>query len=95
MKHSIKLVLLTGIIGVSSYAIADDASSSMSSSTNNSTNKTQMMKDCMAKQKAANSGMTHEAMKTTCKNQVYNKTQNGNDLATGPQAGTPQTKPQE
>jgi hypothetical protein len=48
----------------------------------------------MAKQKATNSGMTHAAMKTTCKNQISGKGKNGNDLASGPQAqGQNQSQP--
>jgi hypothetical protein len=47
------------------------------------------MKQCMARQKATNSGLTHLQMQTTCKNEMKsNKThKEGNDLATGTQAG--------
>lgn len=85
MKHAIELIALSGFIALSAQAIADDTSSSTSSQT--TMDKSQAMKDCMAKQKATNSGLTHEQMKTTCKNEVSGKkTQDGNDLATGPQA---------
>jgi hypothetical protein len=86
MKHTIELVVLSGFIALSAQAFADDASSNTSSQAT-TMDKSQAMKDCMAKQKATNSGLTHEQMKTTCKNEVSGKkTQDGNDLATGPQA---------
>jgi hypothetical protein len=86
MKHAIELVVLSGFIALSAQAIADETSSSDTSS-QTTMDKSQAMKDCMAKQKATNSGLTHEQMKTTCKNEVSGrKTQDGNDLATGPQA---------
>lgn len=86
MKHAIKLVILSGLIAVSAQVMAADASSDTSTKTSDNA---QAMKDCMAKQKATNSSMTHEAMKTTCKNEVSGKGKKGNDLASGPQ-GQPQ-----
>jgi hypothetical protein len=92
MKHAIKFMVLSGLIAVSAQAMADNSSSD--TSTNTTAEKTQAMKDCMAKQKATNSGMTHAAMKTTCKNQISGKGKNGNDLASGPQAqGQNQSQP--
>jgi hypothetical protein len=77
MKIIFKALVLTGLFGVVGSAIADDSS----------TQKSQQMKDCMAKQKAANSGMTQEAMKTVCKNEAKgSQTKDGNDLATAPQS---------
>jgi hypothetical protein len=86
MKHAIGLIVLSGCIALSAQAIADDTSTDTSSQST-TMDKSQAMKDCMAKQKATNSGLTHEAMKTTCKNEISGKkTKDGNDLATGPQA---------
>jgi hypothetical protein len=88
MKHTIELVVLSGLIALSAQAIAGETPSDSSSDTSQSTTmaKSQAMKDCMAKQKATNSGLTHEAMKTTCKNEASGKkTKDGNDLATGTQ----------
>ena len=63
---------------VHAYSSADEAPAQ---------SKHQMMKDCMAKQKAANTGMTQEAMKTVCKNEAKgSQTKDGNDLATAPQS---------
>jgi len=47
------------------------------------------MKRCMARQKSTNSSMTHEAMQTTCKNEMKQQKlqQQGQDLATGTQNG--------
>jgi len=45
------------------------------------------MKQCMARQKATNSGLTQEAMHTTCKNEMKQQKmqQQGQDLAPGTQ----------
>jgi hypothetical protein len=54
------------------------------------------MKQCMARQKATNSGLTHEAMQTTCKNEMKQQKlqQQGQDLGTGTQNGS-QTPPKD
>ena len=84
MKSMINTVLVAGLVICGSQAIADDSPSTSQS-------KDQMMKECMAKQKATNSSMTQEAMETVCKNQIEKKQKEGNDLATGPQANKPQS----
>jgi hypothetical protein len=84
MKSMISTVVVAGLVFFGTQAIADDSPTT-------SVNKDQMMKDCMAKQKATNSSMTQEAMETVCKNQIEKKQKDGNDLATGPQANKPQT----
>ena len=65
-------------------------------SSDNTDNKNETMKQCMSRQKATNSGLTHMQMQTTCKNEMKaNKTRKeGNDLATGPQAGDKQPQDQ-
>ena len=59
-------------------------------SNSGSSNKAETMKQCMARQKATNSGMTHEAMQTTCKNEMKQQKlqQQGQDFATGTQNGS-------
>jgi hypothetical protein len=80
MKIIYKTLVLGGLFGLMGNAIADDASTQKSQHS-------QQMKDCMAKQKAANAGMTQEAMKTVCKNEAKgSQTKDGNDLATAPQS---------
>jgi hypothetical protein len=83
MKGIINTVVVAGLVIFGSQAIADDSPPTSQS-------KDQMMKDCMAKQKATNSSMTQEAMETVCKNQIAKQPKEGNDLATGPQANKPQ-----
>jgi|HubBroStandDraft_4_1064222.scaffolds.fasta_scaffold2198249_1 hypothetical protein len=83
MNRKLYPLILSGLSVVAAYqAFADD-------SPNTSANKDQQMKDCMAKQKATNSGMTQTAMETVCKNQIEKQQKDGNDLATGPQANKP------
>jgi hypothetical protein len=54
--------------------------------------KTHTMKDCMAKQKSMNAGMTQAAMETVCKNETKgNGAKDGNDLATGTKQNTDPT----
>jgi hypothetical protein len=84
MRSIITSLVVTGLVFFGTQAISQDSPAT-------SANKEQMMKDCMAKQKATNSSMTQEAMETVCKNQIEKKQKDGNDLATGPQANKPQT----
>jgi hypothetical protein len=84
MTYKMTTALLAGIVSVSGLAIADN-------STPTPTQKEQKMKDCMARQKASNSSLTQAAMETVCKNEAKNgQTKDGNDLATAPQAPSPQ-----
>jgi hypothetical protein len=46
--------------------------------------KHQMMKDCMAKQKASESGRPREEMKKSCKDVTKTEKQNAHDAATPP-----------
>lgn len=82
MKGILNPIIVAGLVMVGAQAIADEP-------TPTATNKDQMMKDCMAKQKATNSSMTQSAMETVCKNQIEKQQKDGNDLATGPQANKP------
>jgi hypothetical protein len=84
MTHKMTTALLVGLVSISGLAIADD-------STPTPTQKEQRMKDCMARQKATNSSMTQAAMETVCKNEAKKgQTKDGNDLATAPQAPSPE-----
>jgi hypothetical protein len=83
MKSMTHTIIAAGLVIFGSQAIAGDPPSTSQS-------KDQMMKECMAKQKATNSSMTQEAMETVCKNQIEKRQKDGNDLATGPQAKNPQ-----
>lgn len=84
MKSMINTIIVAGLVIFGSQAISADSPSPAPS-------KDQMMKDCMAKQKATNSSMTQSAMETVCKNQIEKQQKDGNDLATGPQANKPQS----
>jgi hypothetical protein len=83
MKHTVGAILFAAFMAMGAQVLADDSTSSA----NNAAKSNQAMKDCMAKQKATNSSMTQDAMKTVCKNEAKkNKDNGGNDLATGTQA---------
>ncbi len=62
------VLLLCGPLSVGVDASADDASGVQSSH--------QLMKDCMAKQKASESGKTHAEMRKACKDVTKNEKQN-------------------
>jgi hypothetical protein len=88
----------SGLMAVGSYALAQSDTSAQATpsssdsgySNSGSSNKPETMKECMARQKATNAGMTHEAMHTTCRNEMKQQKlqQQGQDLATGTQNGS-------
>jgi hypothetical protein len=85
MKRKLYPLILAGLgAGAAQQTFADDAPGAAAS-------KDQQMQECMAKQKATNSGMTQTAMETVCKNQIEKQQKDGNDLATGPQANKPKS----
>jgi hypothetical protein len=85
MKTPMVSIALAALVVVGAQAMADDSSTT----SNPSADKAQMMKDCMARQKATNSSMTQAAMETVCKNEIKgNGQKDGNDLATGPKPNT-------
>ena len=107
MKLILMSAAFTGLIAVGSYAVAQSdppqsAQPAQSTaggtdySNSGSSNKAETMKQCMARQKATNSGLTHEAMQTTCKNEMKQQKlqQQGQDLGTGTQNGS-QTQPKD
>jgi len=107
MKRILMSAAFTGLIAVGSYAVAQSdppqsAQPAQSTaggtdySNSGSSNKAETMKQCMARQKATNSGLTHEAMQTTCKNEMKQQKllQQGQDLGTGTQNGS-QTQPKD
>jgi hypothetical protein len=80
MNNSMMSLALAALVAISAQAVADDSSTSK-----NSADKSQTMKECMERQKAMNSSLTHSAMETVCKNEAKGTgTKDGNDLATGP-----------
>ncbi len=58
-------LILTGAIGLSMPALADDAPSDQPVKSH-----ARLMHDCMAKQKAQHSGATSKAMKATCREEI-------------------------
>jgi hypothetical protein len=98
MKRILMSAAFAGMIAVGSYAAAqsDPAQTPQSQSTGSdysnsgSGGKPETMKQCMARQKSTNSGMTQEAMKTTCKNEMKQQKlqQKGQDLGSGTQSGS-------
>jgi hypothetical protein len=97
MKNIFIAATVAGVFAAFAGAIAQDQTQPSTQTTqqdNNVNAKAMSMKECMARQKAANSGLTNLQMQTTCKNEAKaSKTRkSGNDLATGPQAGDQQPK---
>jgi hypothetical protein len=73
------MLLLGAALACASNAHADDASGVPSTH--------QLMKDCMAKQKASESGKTRADMRKACKDVTKNEKQNDQRAASDPQAG--------
>jgi hypothetical protein len=111
MKRILMNAALVGMLAPGSYAVAQtdqtqqsgqsaqamQSSADSGYSNSGSSTKPETMKECMARQKSTNSGMTHEAMHTTCKNEMKQQKlhQQGQDLATGPQdSSQTQSRPQ-
>lgn len=94
MKRSLIAIGLMGLVMAGTQAVSQDSSSDQQKKPAMS-HKTMShkMKKCIERQKATNSGMTQEAMETTCRNEAKGDgTKNGNDLASGPKAKTPDEK---
>ena len=94
MKPVLIAAALAALVSAGPSAMAQTQSGSQPTQTDNNSdaagNKSdEAMKQCMARQRATNSGLTDRQMKTTCKNEMKgDKTRKeGNDLATGPQSG--------
>src|SRR3979490_1708811 len=82
MNASLKIVVLTTLIAAFAPAMADDAPSAPPVKSPKA-----QMDDCMAKQRAAHSGMTEKAMRKACQNQLQNL-QNHPSIPVSPN-GTP------
>jgi hypothetical protein len=89
VNRKLMSLLLAGMMGCAVQAFADDT-------TMNSSQKTpqqkQMMKDCMAQQKAKDSSMSMADMKKTCHNQMKMQMQKDGSMPASPAMST--TKPQ-
>jgi hypothetical protein len=79
MKGLMASCLFTILMGAGLQAMADDPPSSSDSSSTPTMNTHQMMKDCMAKQKAANNGMSVQDMRKSCKDQIKAKVDHPDD----------------
>lgn len=67
MNASLKIVAVTALFAASAPAFADDAPSAQPVKSHKA-----QMNECMAKQRAAHSGMSEKAMRKTCHNQLQN-----------------------
>jgi hypothetical protein len=65
MKRTLAPLLVLGLVFVGSQALADDSPTARPNQTNR-----ELMKQCMADQKANNSGASAADMKKTCKDQI-------------------------
>jgi hypothetical protein len=68
MNRSICALLITVVMGAG-VAMADDTSTPADQAPQK-TDQKQFVKDCMAKAKAANNGMSEQDMKKSCKDQL-------------------------
>lgn len=94
MKQVLITAALAALVSAGPCAVAQTQPGSQPTQTDTNADSAgnkndEAMKQCMARQKATNSGLTDMQMKTTCKNELKgDKTRKeGNDLATGPQSG--------
>jgi hypothetical protein len=89
VNRKLMSLLLAGMMGCAVQAFADDTSMSPSQMT---PQHKQMMKDCMAQQKAKDSSMSVAEMKKTCHNQMMMQMQKDGSMPASPPMST--TKPQ-
>jgi hypothetical protein len=82
MNRMIGTLMVVGAMGVGMQAMAEDPSSTTSNTASGANMNThQMMKDCMAKAKASNNGMSEQDMKKSCKDQVKAKVDHPDDTS--------------
>ena len=83
MKWLLASMAVAGLLGAGAAAFADDAAAPAPAT------KHQMMKDCMAKQKASESGLPKEQMKKACKDVTGTEKQNADKAAASNAAENP------
>jgi hypothetical protein len=79
MNRTISMLAVAALFPFAMQAVADNTSTDQSTQT--SAHK-QFMKECMAKAKAANNGMSEEDMKKACKDQLKSTMGNPNQPVT-------------
>ncbi|HUE09380.1 MAG TPA: hypothetical protein VMQ54_00510 [Steroidobacteraceae bacterium] len=84
MKWFLASMAVAGLLGGGAASFADDAAASAPAPAQAPApaTKHQMMKDCMAKQKASESGMPKEQMKKACRDVTATEKQNADKAAT-------------
>jgi hypothetical protein len=82
MRGSISAVVLTALTGLGVQAIADDTNSDRPVQSHK-----QMMKDCVAKERAANTTASTESLKKTCEEKI--KSYNDHPSETNPPPANP------
>jgi hypothetical protein len=82
MKWFLASMAVAGLLGGGTASFADDAAAAAPAPAAASVTKHQMMKDCMAKQKASESGMPKEQMKKACRDVTATEKQNADKAAT-------------
>jgi uncharacterized protein YdgA (DUF945 family) len=85
MNRMIGTLMIVGAVGAGMQAMADEPSSTSSNDSGATMNTHQtmhhMMKDCMAKAKASNNGMSEQDMKKSCKDQIKAKVDHPDDTS--------------
>jgi hypothetical protein len=83
MSRLFTLLVCTGLLCGGVRSMADDAQMAPAPTTPPAVSKHQMMKDCMAKQKASESGVPAEDMRKNCRDLTKTEKQN-QDRGTAP-----------
>lgn len=81
MNRTMTSIVFAGLVALSAQVLADDSTPTM-------TQKHQMMKECMARQKAKDSSVSKADMKAACKNEMSMK-KDASDRTTDGQTDTP------
>jgi hypothetical protein len=91
MKWFLASMAVAGLLGGGAASFADDAAASAPAPAPAPApaTKHQMMKDCMAKQKASESGLPKEQMKKACKDVTGTEKQNADKAATSSPPSNP------
>jgi len=82
MRGLISVVILTALTGFGAAALADDTNTDRPVQSHK-----QMMKDCMAKERAANTGASSDYLKKTCEEKI--KSYNDHPSETTPPPANP------
>ena len=79
MRHTTAIILCASLAVIGVQALADDTNSDRPVISHK-----QMMRDCMAKERAANSGASEQDMKKTCRDKIKSYNNHPSETTTPP-----------